>query len=60
MLAKTRAQVLPRSANGRNLVSILKNAYNRDGLPGLYQGLEAQVLKVGFHPSSDLVSSAYL
>jgi len=45
MLAKTRAQVLPGSASGRNLVSILKNAYNRDGLSGLYQGLEAQVLK---------------
>jgi len=45
MLAKTRAQVLPGSAKGRHLVSILKDAYKRGSYGGLYQGLEAQIIK---------------
>lgn len=49
ILAKTRIQTARASstANTRspNILQLWATAFSRDGVPGLYQGLEAQVVK---------------
>ncbi|KAJ3551618.1 hypothetical protein NM688_g4600 [Phlebia brevispora] len=52
ILAKTRLQMHRRNGEDENMVSVWRRALQREGTAGVYQGLDAQIMK-GFHGASD-------
>ena len=45
MLAKTRLQVHRRNGDRADMIGVWKHAIKREGLQGVYQGLDAQMVK---------------